>query len=255
MAPKCAPCVDGMCKTCALDQNECQECVLGYSKSAGQPKCTSICSTLPTSSGLDLAKLATLSASSKVDSATVCIACADKNCQSCQNDASVCEICQPTFSQASGKCVASTCSTQFTGLDPNTKNCMPCTDGFCQDCSSNYGVCAVCRPGFVKNSTKCQCAEGQGLSAENVCVNCSIANCKDCNSSFLTCASCRVGFALINGVCQDVKTIVCPDSQGWDIAANKCSACTIADCLRCSGALGVCDKCSAGFNLAANQCN
>ncbi|KAL4503557.1 hypothetical protein ABPG73_017300 [Tetrahymena malaccensis] len=195
-----------------------------------------------------------------------CINCVNQQCQKCLAGYTYIDIkneCQQNCSD--------TIQTNCFCLDGyylnNLKQCLKCSDQYCQTCTDNT-QCQVCKQNYYlineKNCVTEQDCNVYGYTYGGKCLQCQDSyHCKTCTDKN-NCTSCKEGFYLFNNTCYDK----CPDGYYIDLTnqicvknctyghdETKCIKCTKLNCNQCSVKNGeeTCSQCNSSYYL--NQQN
>lgn len=161
-----------------------------------------------------------------------CIKCLDIYCNSCNDDASICEGCELNYtldkdhtSSTYKKCVScppncesctlnncTGCKKGF-GFGPNFE-CIKCESPFCEHCYNDYKKCE-------------ECSKWHG-NERGYCYRCLIDSCSDCQSNIRDCHRCE-------------------NDLVFDYNSRKCRKCEerFQNCDSCKG--NICEYCKRGY--------
>ena len=185
-----------------------------------------------------------------------CTTCTDLNCEACDLNSLVCDICLSGFYLEGYKCFpcnkscktcefrqnCSSCKDNANG--PNELGQCECIDHFgfdnnydcaeCQEncslCWANISICDECKEEFYENTGGCDPCH---------------LSCQTCSNSFL-CDTCKTNSSSLGSLCQ------CNIGYGRDLY-NHCSLCD-ASCYNCSENNQKCQECNDGYYLNSSQC-
>ncbi|KFV18851.1 Proprotein convertase subtilisin/kexin type 5, partial [Tauraco erythrolophus] len=176
-----------------------------------------------------------------------CVACSG-HCEVCLNS-SHCKRCFRGYYLSQNACEKHSCRDGEVE-DPDSEDCIPCSDG-CQNCKlDDPRVCITCVQDYYMYKQRCyrHCPENTYRDESSLqCRECP-SNCDSCDKD--KCDSCKEGFYLSGGTCVDE----CGDGFFTDDISRECEPCH-RSCATCVGySYEDCTGCKNSFQLARGQC-
>ncbi len=186
-----------------------------------------------------------------------CRPCKDSNCEYCQSDYEICNMCKMGFYMKDGKC--SSCEGDFgsgclscndggcayceNGKGINNGHCVACSDGNCDSCE-NYTICTRCKLGYV--------------AAENGTCIPNDETVPNCLSSYQGggkfCIKCPKDYILVDGQC--VAGNSCPNGYTRKGSSSSYFYCANPDCAGVQGDANgyYCTSCKNGLHAKDGKC-
>ncbi|XP_075595358.1 proprotein convertase subtilisin/kexin type 5 isoform X2 [Balearica regulorum gibbericeps] len=176
-----------------------------------------------------------------------CVACSG-HCEVCLNS-SHCKRCFRGYYLTQNICQKHSCR-EGEVEDPDSEDCIPCTDG-CQNCNlDDPRVCITCIQNYYMYKHHCYkyCPENTYRDESSLqCRECP-RNCDSCDKD--KCDSCKEGFYLSGGICVSE----CGDGFFTDDISRECEPCH-RSCATCVGySYENCTGCKKSFQLSHGQC-
>jgi hypothetical protein len=196
------PCTDPHCQKCAADKNNCTQCYIGQFYYMNTT--TNLCLALNESNP-----------GYRIANGTYYEPCDDPNCKDCQENRTICKLCQTNRSYYMNNtnllCELNTTQPDGFGVDVGNYSYRACADEHCQVCIKNYSNCTACNETakYFMNETSLKCesnetrAKGFRIHEDGHYEHCSIKFCNNCEKDRDVCTFCdpESGFYLIQNSC------------------------------------------------------
>jgi hypothetical protein len=263
------PCTAADCAQCHSDYNVCTACKTNFwllvnvdnidGNCVASSSITSTIDSLGKNYGPDL-----------TSSPAVLVSCID-HCLDCSSNANICQTCSTGYLVLS----PNTCHDETTpfpeGFGPDSitspKKLEQCSVENCNQCSSIYTTCQVCKTGYylyTNGNQQCLTSSniptGWGIDLEASIPSlkpCSLPNCQTCSPNYKGCTQCNPSFYLYEYneefSCFTKSSI--PVGWGIDQASPVASLqqCEVTYCRNCIDNHKVCDRCVDGRWITAGS--
>ena len=161
-----------------------------------------------------------------------------------------CPVAHPYLNLTDQQC-QDACAFGYINTTDNT--CGLCTNTLCYSCNeATPSTCTSCDTNYAISGTTCLC--DTSLSTKFL-INTTI--CYVCSNKLAHCLTCTYsGDSTLDYSSASFLCLTCNNTAGYFIdPSNQCSACSVSNCVTCSG-LNTCSQCSPSYGVtAAGACS